>query len=175
MDERACETGALHPGLCIISVASAWPERRARLLAACSWAGTCVRAARAPLGPPAWPSLALCRQLGWPFYIGPCRPPGGPRRLERGSPTRLEPGGPRRLERGLQCREERPVVGGTSCGPASPALVQRTSFPSSTPRPAPPPVGQLSWAPGAEPRLGQDCPDQAHLVSEATRARRSFS
>ena len=53
--------------------------------------------------------------------------------------------------------------------------IQRTSFPSSTPRPAPPPVGQLSWAPGAEPRLGQDCPDQAHLVSEATRARRSFS
>ena len=75
-----------------------------------------------------------------------------------------------------------PLQGGTVCGSgALPVdwralpLSQRTSFPSSTPRPGPPPVSQLSWAPGAEPRLGQDCPDQAYLVSEATQACGSFS
>lgn len=63
---------------------------------------------------------------------------------------------------------------GTSCG-----LARLCPCPRGRPSPPPrlglvPAVSQLSWAPGAEPRLGQDCPDQAYLVSEATQARGSF-
>ena len=95
-------------------------------------------------------------------------------RLLKGRRVCRLPGCPRGLERGLHCRGCGARLGGAPRGLGSSARAPPDVLPLHAVAGAPA-SGLMELGSGKRAGLGQACPDQAHLVSEAIRARRGFS